>query len=204
VATDHHVKPIALGALAAGSTTKVPLAEAMLSWQPRSVVLRHDRDQAPALRGALVGATGLLLVALLPADASLIAQVGMLLALWLCFGSILIYAARQRTSSPARRPSSIPLRFSGPMGRFTLRRRGDGRHVEIVAEGVVLAEVKATDRRDEIELRETVSADELEDLGSALGQAIEIASDADDAHLDWDDHGASADWEADQPGSKTW
>ena len=61
----------------------------------------------------------------------------------------------------------------------------------------MLAEVKATDLQDEIVLH-AVPPDELEELGSALGHAIEMVSDADEAHLDWDDHGASADW-TDQP-----
>ena len=155
-----------------------------------------------ALRGALVGVTGLLMLAVLPADNSVIMQGGILLALWLCFASVLVYAARHGTRSRAPRASSIPLRFAGPMGRFTLLNRGDGRHVQVVSEGVVLAEVKATDLRDEIELH-AVPPEALEDLGSALGQAIQVASDADEAHLDWDDHGASEDW-TDRPSSKSW
>ena len=166
------------------------------------MILKYDRDLMLALRGALVGVTCLLLLAVLPAGYAVIAQGGILLALWLCFASVLMFAARHGTRSRAPRASFIPLRFSGPTGRFTLRRRGDGRHVQIVSEGVVLAEVKATDLQDEIELH-AVPSDGLEDLGSALGQAIELVSDADEAHLDWDDHGASDDW-TDQPSSARW
>ena len=176
----------------------------MGDWQAKTMLLKLDRDEALALRGALVGAAALLLIAILPADSSLIAQIGILLALWLCFGSVLVYVARHRTRSDPAGAPVIPLRFTGGMGRFALRRRGDGRHVEIVSEGVVLAEVKATDLRDEIQLREPIASDELEDLGSAIAQAIDIVSDADEAHLDWDDDGVSEDWDTDQPRSKGW
>jgi hypothetical protein len=167
------------------------------------VILKYDRDQVLALRGALVGITGLLMLAVLPADNAVIAQGGILLALWLCFASVLAYAARHGTRSRAPGTSPIPLRFSGPTGRFTLRRQGDGRHVQVVSEGVVLAEVRATDLQDDIELH-AVPSDGIEDLGSALGQAIQVASDADEAHLDWDDHGASEDWDTDQGCSARW
>ena len=70
------------------------------------------------------------------------------------------------------------------------------------SEDVVLADIKATDLQDEIDLH-AVPPDALEDLGSALGEAIRVALDADDAHLDWDNHGASEDW-TDQPSSKSW
>ena len=185
-----------------GSTPKVPLFADPWGWQPRSVILRYDPDLVLVLRGALVGVSGLLLLAVLPAgDASVIVQVGMLVALWLCLASVLVFAARHgiRSQPPRASHSAALLR---PHGQVPLRKRGDGRHVEIVSEGVVLAEVKATDLRDEIELH-AVPSDGLEELGSALGQAIELVSDADEAHLDWDDHGASEDW-TDQPSSKGW
>jgi hypothetical protein len=167
------------------------------------VILRHHPDRGLALRGVLVGIAAVLLVALLPADVSMIAQVGILVGLWLCLASLLVFAGGHWIRSQPPGTRSIPLRFSGSMGRFRLRTRGDGRHVEIVSDGVVLAEVKATDVRDEIELHEPVPSDELEELGSALGRAIEIVSDADEAHLDWDDHGASGEL-TDQPGSTRW
>jgi hypothetical protein len=171
------------------------------------VILQRHRELALALRGALVGAAGILVVANLPAGFPVIAQAGVLLSVWLFVGSLLLaYAARHSASpQPPRSPRtpSIPLRFSGSMGRFRLRPRGDGRHVEIVSEGVVLAEVKATDLQDQIEFHEAVPSEDVEDLGSALGQAIELASHADEAHLDWDDHGVSEDW-TDQPVSKAW
>jgi hypothetical protein len=96
-------------------------------------------------------------------------------------------ARRPASSSPPRQ--WIPIRFSGSLGRFALRRRGDGRHVEIVAAaGQTVAEVVATDEGDEIVLHATVAAAELEHFGAALGQAIEIVIEADEAHLDWDWH----------------
>ena len=144
---------------------------------------------------------GLLMLAALPADNAVLAQGGLLLALWLFLPLCGLCGTSWDTSGGAG-ASFIPLRFSGPTGRFTLRRRGDGRHVEIVSEGVVLAEVKATDLQDEIEFQ-AVPPDGLEELGSAIGQAIGMASDADEAHLDWDDHGASQDW-TDRRSSARW
>jgi hypothetical protein len=53
--------------------------------------------------------------------------------------------------------------------------------VEVVAGPAVVAEVRATDLRDEIVLHaETVPEEELADLGSAIGQAIEMAAAADE------------------------
>jgi hypothetical protein len=167
------------------------------------VLLQPRRERILAVRGALVGVASILLIAVLPTGNSVIAKGGILLALWLILGSVLVYGVRFGTGWRAPRAPIIPLRFSGSTGRFALRKRGDGRQVEIVSEGVVLAEVTATDVQDEIAVNQPVPADELEELGSALGQAMTMAADADAAHLDWDDHGASADW-SDQPGSTNW
>jgi hypothetical protein len=154
-------------------------------------------------RATFVGSVGALLIVLIPVEATApVVLAGAMLAVWLIVASLVGLAA---THGSARRPwiaiGPIPLRFSGPMGRFRLRKQGDGRVVEIVAEDVVLAEVRATDLRDEINLRQAVADDELEDLGSALGQAMDMVHDADLAHLDWDDHGADADLEDDHRSS---
>jgi hypothetical protein len=167
------------------------------------VLLQLRRERILAVRGALVGVASILLIAVLPTGDSAIAKGAMLLALWLTLGSVLVYGIPFGIRLRAPRTPTIPLRFSGPTGRFALRRRGDGRQIEIVSEGRVLAEVTATDARDEIALHAPVPPDALDELGSALGQAMTIAADADAAHLDWDDHGASADW-SDQPDSRSW
>lgn len=157
-------------------------------------------------RATFVGAVGALLIVLIPVEATApVVLAGALLAVWLIVASLVGLAG---THGSGRRPliavAPIPLRFSGPMGKFRLRKQGDGRVVEIVAEDVVLAEVRATDLRDEIDLRQAVADNELEDLGSALGQAMDIVHDADLAHLDWDDHGADADVETEHHRSSGW
>jgi hypothetical protein len=134
------------------------------------------------------------------------ALVAALLPLWLLCASLIVYVGMHHAARQGIQPRPpIPLRFSGPMGRFRLRRRGDGRHVQILAADAVVAEVRATDLRDEIEFHFDVSPDEARDLGSAVGQAIEIVSDADEAHVDWDDHAAARrDRGTDHPQHRGW
>jgi hypothetical protein len=120
-----------------------------------------------------------------PAVALLVA----LLPLWLMVAWLIAYVGMHRMARDGvRHQPAIPLRFAGPMGRFSLRRRGDGRHVQVLATGTVVAEVRATDLRDEIDFHVLIAPDEASDLGSAVGQAMEMVSAADEAHLDWDDH----------------
>jgi len=129
-----------------------------------------------------------------------------LLPLWLMVASLIAYVRCRHTGRQGvRGQPSIPLRFSGPMGRFSLRRRGDGRHVQVLAAGSVVAEVMATDLRDEIDFHVVVAPDEAADLGSAVGQAMEMVSAADEAHLDWDDHTAARqDGGTDHPQHQGW
>jgi hypothetical protein len=103
-----------------------------------------------------------------------------LLGAWLCVASAIRYAALRAESRPER-SWWIPLRFSGDIGRFKLRPRGDGRRVEVRAGQEVVAEAIATDERDELVLNTDLVADsELDALGAALGQAIEMAAAADE------------------------
>ena len=150
----------------------------------------YERSPMTALSQAVVGAGAVLIVVLVPArDLGPVAWGPALIGLWLCVASLINYfdlRLARPFSSPASAPSAprrslIPLRFSGPTGRFVLRPRGDGRKVEVVAGPAVVAEVSATDLRDEIVLHtETVPEEELADLGSAIGQAIEMAAAADE------------------------
>jgi hypothetical protein len=101
----------------------------------------------------------------------------------------------QESQTTMGRRAPIPLRFSGPTGRFALRARGDGRTVEVIAGPQVVAKVIAADLGDEIVLHaDAVTDNELEDLGSAIGQAIEMAAAADED---------GADRQASAPGQST-
>jgi hypothetical protein len=104
-----------------------------------------------------------------------------LLGVWLLFASLIRYAAlRRRLLMPMfRRP--IPIRFSGYLGRFTLRVRGDGRRVEVHAGADIVAEAVATDERDELVVDlEAVDDAEIDALGAAIGAAIEMVAEADE------------------------
>jgi hypothetical protein len=117
--------------------------------------------------------------------------------MWLCAASLVCYAELRRSAgtngAAALWQRSIPIRFSGALGRFELRRRGDGRRVEILAAEGVRAEVRATDLGDEIIFHHGIGRDELEEFGAALGQAIDLACAGEEAHVEWDDHSTADD-----------
>ena len=150
----------------------------------------NDNSPVIALSRAVLGAVPLLLVALVPPIDRWppVWLPAALLGLWLLVASFITYlrqALPHGSVTMPRRPL-IPLRFSGPTGRFALRQRGDGRRVEVIAGPQVVAEVIATDVRDEIVLNaDTVPDVELSDLGSAIGQAIEMVAAADEDAADW-------------------
>lgn len=134
-----------------------------------------------ALYRAVLGASFVLVIALLPMWSSKLYSVA-LLGVWICFASLIRYAALlAERPSPPESTRWIPLRFSGPIGRFRLRPRGDGRRVEVRASLQVVAEVIAADAGDEIVLDpEGVADSELEAFGTAIGRAIEMAAAADE------------------------
>lgn len=135
-----------------------------------------ERD---AVLWAVVGVAFVLLIALLPIAPTQRLSAA-LLGVWLCFASVIRYLSlRAESSTQALR--WIPLKFSGELGRFELRPRGDGRRVEVRAGPVVVAEAIATDEQDVLVLNNPVVAEsELEVFGTALGQAIEMAAAADE------------------------
>lgn len=149
--------------------------------------LTHERERptvTPLLRAAL-GAFVVLLIVLLPSQEPwFLAWGAALLGGWLCVASLLTYLPPRRPRVPRagrdpRRPT-IPLRFSGSTGRFVLRVRGDGRRVEVRSGPEIVAEVIAADSGDEIVVYPDIVPDnDLEHLGSAIGQAIEMAEAAD-------------------------
>lgn len=148
----------------------------------------RETARVTALGQALIGAVGVLLGLLATTRGfGPLAWGTALLALWLCTASLISYFGMPLPQSAAEvsRRRLIPLRFSGPTGRFGLRPRGDGRKVEVTAGSEVVAEVIAADLRDEIILHfDAVEDGELPDLGSALGQAIEMAAAADEDSAD--------------------
>ena len=144
-------------------------------------VLNSLAGRAPhqALLIALSAALYVLVVLLSPVQ-PMQRHAAALVGIWLCIASLIRYVALRTESS--RKPIRwIPLRFSGDVGRFELRPRGDGRRVEIRAGSEIVAEAIASDDGDELVLDfEAVGDAELEAFGAAIGQAIEMAAAADE------------------------
>ena len=102
-----------------------------------------------------------------------------LLGIWLVFALLIRYVGL-RGARPLSRGRWIPLRFTGELGRFQLRSRGDGRRVEVRSGVEVVAEAIATDEGDELLVDfEAAEDSELDAFGAAIGQAIEMAAAAD-------------------------
>ncbi len=133
---------------------------------------------------AVVLATVAMVVVLVSPGPPAIRYAVVLVAIWLLIGSLARYVAlRRRLSTPMFR-RSIPIRFTGNLGRFTLRTLGDGRRVEVHAGAAVVVEAIATDEQDELVVDlETVDDAELDALGAAIGAAIEMVAVADEAHF---------------------
>lgn len=103
---------------------------------------------------------------------------------WLLVGALIRYLALHRTLSMPMFRRSIPIRFGGSLGRFTLRALGDGRRVEVRAGPALVAEAIATDDRDELVVDlEAVDDADLDALGAAIGAAIEMVAIADEGHF---------------------
>lgn len=102
-----------------------------------------------------------------------------LLGVWVIVASLIRHVSlRRHVSHTIVRP--IPISFSGNLGRFRLLQRGDGRRVEVRAGSEVVAEAIATDERDELVIMlDGVEDSELDELGVAIGEAIEMVAVAD-------------------------
>ena len=135
---------------------------------------------ANAVFRALVGGVAVFLIVRLeigePPAVALAALVG---GAWLCLASVFDIATRvlMRLAAPLRRGPSIPLRFAGSTGRFVLRRLGRSR-VEVRAGSEIVAELVADHGGDELVIYDvaSISPAELPELGSAIGQAMQIAA----------------------------
>jgi len=137
------------------------------------------RATVQALLRAALGVVALLVVTSLETyEPQHIALVVVLGGAWLLTSSVVHLAAVRLGGwlRSMRRAPTIPLRFTGSMGRFVLRRRERGARVEVHAGMDVVAEVVASDSGDEVRVYDiaAVAEDELAELGSAIGQAIEI------------------------------
>jgi hypothetical protein len=126
--------------------------------------------------------SGLALLAVTQAEsAPSHAAATVLLGAWLLSASVILLAHDWRLRRAAAGLPFIPLRFAGSTGRYRLMRSDDGRTVDIVAGRQVVAEVRATDLRDEIDLDpEPILDADLDELGTALGRAIVLAAEADE------------------------
>jgi hypothetical protein len=103
-----------------------------------------------------------------------------LVGVWILFAALTRYAGLRAVARPLTRSRWIPLRFTGELGRFQVRSRGDGRRVEVRAGVDVVAEAIATDDGDELLVDfEAPDDSELDAFGTAIGQAIEMAAAAD-------------------------
>lgn len=104
----------------------------------------------------------------------------LLLGTWLIFEALIRHVASRDLAAPEplRR---IPIRFSGGLGRFEVRSRGDGRRVEVGTGETVVAELIARDEGDELVVDFGLADDpDVDDFGAAIGLAIEMVAAADE------------------------
>ena len=104
----------------------------------------------------------------------------LLLGTWLAFGALIRYVAPYDVAAP-KPQRRIPIRFSGGLGRFELRSRGDGRRVEVRTREAVVAELIARDEGDELVVDFSLADDpDVDAFGAAIGLAIEMVAAADE------------------------
>ena len=137
------------------------------------------RARRYALFGVASGVFYVVVVVLMPISPTFRSGAA-LLGVWVIVASLIRHVSlRRHLSSVIVR--TIPIRFSGNPGRFRLVQRGDGRRVEVRAGSEVVAEAIATDERDElVVMLDGVEDSELDELGAAIGEAIEMVAVADD------------------------
>jgi hypothetical protein len=142
-----------------------------------------SRAKRTTLSAVVAAGIAVAMVMMLPAP-SAIRLAAVLVGAWLIIGALIRYLALRRSTPMPLFRRSIPIRFGGSLGRFTLRALGDGRRVEIHAGAAVVAEAIATDERDELVVDlEAVGDADLDALGAAIGAAIEMVAVADEAHF---------------------
>jgi hypothetical protein len=99
-----------------------------------------------------------------------------LLGSWLTMGTLLRAAAEGPTVTP-RAERRIPITFSGNLGSFELRSRGDGRRVEVRNGAVVVAKLIASDDGGELVVDFSMVDDaDVKAFSAALGLAMEVVA----------------------------
>ena len=142
------------------------------------------RAKRSTLRAVALATLYVAVVQLIPA-APTIRYAAALIGVWIVFASLIRYVAFDREHPMHTFRRAIPIRLSGNLGRFTLRSLGDGRRVEVRAGAEVVAEAIATDERDELVVDlDAVDDAELDALGAAIGEAIEMVAAADEERPD--------------------
>ncbi len=130
------------------------------------------RTPADALRSAIAGASAVLAGMVLVPEAAAIGQVGMMLGAWLCLSALVQWRRLRRAP-----PRLIPIAFLGTTGPFRLRVRSRGREVTIHRGWRVVAMASAARWRDRLVVHpDGVEDAELEALGVAIGQAIQVVA----------------------------
>lgn len=130
------------------------------------------------LSALAIGAAGAIFGIVLPSDEPEALAV-ILLGSGLAAAAIIDWVVPSRGMA-SKKPRHIPIRFFEGIGRFELQSRGDGRRVDVTAHGVVVAKLIARDTGDELVV-DFAMADEpdVDDLGSAIGLAMEMVATAD-------------------------
>ncbi len=103
------------------------------------------------------------------------------LGTWLILAALIRHVARDDAAG-SESVRWIPIHFSGGLGRFDVRSRGDGRHVEVLKSGkTVVAELTATPERDELVIDFGLADDpDVDAFGAAIGLAIKMVAAADE------------------------
>jgi hypothetical protein len=108
------------------------------------------------------------------------AVLAILLGTWLAVGGVIRGAVASRPPAPDPQ-RQIPVRFSGSLGRYEVRTRGDGRRAEVRTRDIVLAELIARDDGDELVVDFSIADQpDVDAFGAAIGLAMEMVVAADD------------------------
>ena len=132
------------------------------------------RNKREARSNIIFGALYVVAASGLPVSATLRSAIVLLGVLLVLSASVRYLSLGRRRLSGIR---SIPIKFSGHLGRFRVYPRADGRHVEVRVGSRVVVEAIAMPERDELLVDAAAVGDaELEAFGTAIGRAIEMVA----------------------------